>query len=104
MSGWTGIDLGAYDLEEELRPTKTDAGQSALESFTVGDPNRRWKIREIAGFVGIGGSGPVVVGSPTQVARGRDDNGGPGGGEVVNSATLRHPDVTHSSANLPSSR
>jgi hypothetical protein len=69
MSGWTGIDLGAYDLEEELRPTKTDAGQSALESFTVGDPNRRWKIREIAGFVGIGGRGPVVVGSPTQVAR-----------------------------------
>jgi long-chain alkane monooxygenase len=38
MSGWTGIDLSAYDLEEELRPTKTDAGQSALETFTVGDP------------------------------------------------------------------
>jgi FMN-dependent oxidoreductase (nitrilotriacetate monooxygenase family) len=68
MSGWTGVDLSAYDLDEELRPTKTNANQSALESFTVGEPDRRWKIREIAEFVGLGGRGPVVVGSPTQVA------------------------------------
>jgi alkanesulfonate monooxygenase SsuD/methylene tetrahydromethanopterin reductase-like flavin-dependent oxidoreductase (luciferase family) len=68
MSGWTGIDLNSYDLEEELQPAQTDAGQSALESFTVGHPNRRWKIREIAEFVGLGGRGPVVVGSPATVA------------------------------------
>ena len=68
MSGWTGVDLSTYNLDEELRPTKTDAGQSALETFTVGDPNRRWKIREIAEFVGLGGRGPVVVGAPQQVA------------------------------------
>jgi alkanesulfonate monooxygenase len=68
MSGWTGVDLSTYDLDDELRSTKTDAGQSALESFTVAEPNRRWKIREIAEFVGLGGRGPVVVGSPQQVA------------------------------------
>ncbi len=68
MSGWTGVDLSTYNLDEELRPTKTDAGQSALETFTVGEPNRRWKIREIAEFVGLGGRGPVVVGAPQQVA------------------------------------
>jgi long-chain alkane monooxygenase len=68
MSGWTGVDLSTYDLDEELRPTKTNANQSALESFTVGEPGRRWKIREIAEFVGLGGRGPVVVGSPTRVA------------------------------------
>jgi FMN-dependent oxidoreductase (nitrilotriacetate monooxygenase family) len=68
MSGWTGVDLSSYDLDEELRPTKTNAGQSALESFTVGEPNRHWKIREITEFVGLGGRGPVVVGSPGQVA------------------------------------
>jgi alkanesulfonate monooxygenase len=68
MSGWTGVDLGKFDLDEELRPTNTNANQSALESFTTGDPNRRWKIREIAEFVGLGGRGPVVVGSPSQVA------------------------------------
>src|ERR1700730_19451077 len=68
MSGWTGVDLSAYDLEEELRPTKTNAGQSALESFTVAEPNGGWKIRDIAEFVGRGGRGPVVVESPQQVA------------------------------------
>src|SRR5260221_4497186 len=102
MSGWTGIDLGAYDLEEELRPTKTDAGQSALESFTVGDPNRRWKIREIAGFVGIGGRGPVVVGSPTQVARGRDDNGGVLWSRGRKTAGPPQPPPTFRPAHLPS--
>src|SRR5260221_11451585 len=68
MSGWTGVDLSTYNLDEELRPTKTDAGQSALETFTVGDPNRRWKIREIAEFVGLGGGGPGDVPGPQQVA------------------------------------
>jgi FMN-dependent oxidoreductase (nitrilotriacetate monooxygenase family) len=68
MSGWTGVDLSTYDREEVLRPGKTNANQSALESFTVGEPDRDWKIREIAEFVGLGGRGPVVVGSPTKVA------------------------------------
>jgi FMN-dependent oxidoreductase (nitrilotriacetate monooxygenase family) len=68
MSGWTGVDLGAYGPEDELQAKKTDANQSALESFTVADPNRRWKIKEIAQFVGLGGRGPVVAGSPKTVA------------------------------------
>jgi long-chain alkane monooxygenase len=68
MSGWTGVDLSTYDLDEELRLTKTDANQSALESFTIAEPDRHWKIREIAEFVGLGGRAPVVVGSPTRVA------------------------------------
>ena len=68
MSGWTGVNLGIFDLDEELRSANTNANQSALESFTTGDPNRRWKIRDIAEFVGLGGRGPVVVGSPSQVA------------------------------------
>jgi FMN-dependent oxidoreductase (nitrilotriacetate monooxygenase family) len=68
MSGWTGVDLSRYALDDELRATNTNANQSALESFTISDPDRRWKIREIAEFVGLGGRGPVVVGSPTQVA------------------------------------
>lgn len=68
MSGWTGIDLSSYDPDDELRASKTNANLSALESFTVSEPDRRWKIREITEFVGLGGRGPVVVGSPTQVA------------------------------------
>ena len=68
MSGWTGVDLGEFAPDEELRAEKTNANQSALESFTVADPNRRWKIKEIAEFVGLGGRGPVVVGSARTVA------------------------------------
>jgi long-chain alkane monooxygenase len=68
MSGWTGVDLSRYKPDQELRALETNANQSALESFTVSDPNRRWTIREIAEFVGIGGRGPVVVGSPETVA------------------------------------
>ena len=68
MSGWTGVDLSQYGPDQELRAMETNANQSALESFTVSDPNRHWTIREIAEFVGIGGRGPVVVGSPGTVA------------------------------------
>jgi long-chain alkane monooxygenase len=68
MSGWTGVDLSQYQPDQELRAMETNANQSALESFTVSDPNRHWTIREIAEFVGIGGRGPVVVGSPETVA------------------------------------
>jgi alkanesulfonate monooxygenase SsuD/methylene tetrahydromethanopterin reductase-like flavin-dependent oxidoreductase (luciferase family) len=68
MSGWTGVDLSQYRPDQELRAMETNANQSALESFTVSDPNRHWTIREIAEFVGIGGRGPVVVGSPGTVA------------------------------------
>jgi long-chain alkane monooxygenase len=68
MSGWTGVDLSQYKLDQELRANSTDANQSALESFTVADPNRRWTIREIAEYVGIGGRGPVIAGSPQTVA------------------------------------
>jgi FMN-dependent oxidoreductase (nitrilotriacetate monooxygenase family) len=68
MSGWTGVDLSRYKPDQELHALETNANQSALESFTVSDPNRRWTIREIAEFVGIGGRGPVVVGSPETVA------------------------------------
>jgi alkanesulfonate monooxygenase len=41
---------------------------SALESFTTSDPSRVWTIREIAEHVGIGGRGPVFVGSAATIA------------------------------------
>ena len=42
--------------------------QSAVEVFTRADPDRKWTIRELATFVGIGGRGPVAVGTPEQIA------------------------------------
>lgn len=68
FSGWTGIDLAGYGPDEPLRHVKTEAGQSALESFTTADPDRAWTIRKLAEWCGIGGRGPVLVGSAAAVA------------------------------------
>ncbi|HET9902367.1 MAG TPA: LLM class flavin-dependent oxidoreductase [Xanthobacteraceae bacterium] len=68
FSGWTGVDFSRYRLDEPLRAVTTDAMRSALSSFTSEDPDRIWTVREIAQHVGIGGRGPVMIGSPAQVA------------------------------------
>ncbi|MBL8673500.1 MAG: LLM class flavin-dependent oxidoreductase, partial [Rhodospirillales bacterium] len=68
MSGWTGIDFSGYAPDEALRYVKTNAGQSAVESFSTADPARTWTVREMAEWCAIGGRGPVIVGSPTTVA------------------------------------
>ena len=66
--GWSGIDLAALDPDEPLRYVDTDAARSALSIFTKADPTREWTPRDIAEYVGIGGIGAVIVGSPTTVA------------------------------------
>ena len=68
FSGWTGVDFSKYRPDDELRYIETEAMRSALESFTSADPNRRWTVKELAEHVAIGGRGPLVVGSPEQVA------------------------------------
>ena len=68
MSGWTGVDFSKYALDEPVRYSKEDAQTSALEAFTIADPGRVWTVREIAKHAAIGGRGPVVVGSPEQIA------------------------------------
>lgn len=67
MSGWTGIDFSQFGLDDELKQIRNDAIHSAVDAFTVDDPDRRWTIREIAEFAAIGGIGPVIVGGPERV-------------------------------------
>jgi FMN-dependent oxidoreductase (nitrilotriacetate monooxygenase family) len=67
VSGWTGIDFGKYLPEDRIEYIENDAVQSATESLTTSDPDKIWTVREVANWVGIGGLGPVVVGSPAQV-------------------------------------
>ncbi len=64
LSGWTGVDFAALDPDQIVEHVDREAGRSALESITRADPNRRWTVREVAEHVGIGGIGPVLVGSP----------------------------------------
>ncbi|MEV5845438.1 LLM class flavin-dependent oxidoreductase [Streptomyces sp. NPDC051985] len=67
-SGWTGLDMSRFDPDVPLRHVRTDAGQTMVDLFSRMDPDKEWTPRDIAGFVGIGGTGPTVVGSPTTVA------------------------------------
>jgi alkanesulfonate monooxygenase SsuD/methylene tetrahydromethanopterin reductase-like flavin-dependent oxidoreductase (luciferase family) len=62
------IDLSQLDLDAPLEYVDTDGIRGMVELFTTLDPTRRWTPREIARFVGVGGGGPVIVGSPQTVA------------------------------------
>ncbi len=68
LSGWTGIDFSRYDPDDVIEYLENDAGRTALASFSKADPDRKWTVREAAQFVGLGGRGPVLVGSPSEVA------------------------------------
>ena len=65
FSGWTGIDFSRYSLDDPIRYLKNDAINSAVEAFTLADPNRTWTVREIAEFVGHRRDGP----DPGRLAR-----------------------------------
>jgi FMN-dependent oxidoreductase (nitrilotriacetate monooxygenase family) len=66
--GWSGLDLSGYAPEAPLKYIDTNAVQSALSIFTKADPTRTWTPTDIAHYLGIGGIGPVLVGSPETVA------------------------------------
>jgi FMN-dependent oxidoreductase (nitrilotriacetate monooxygenase family) len=68
MSGWTGIDFGQYAPTDLVRKVETNAIISAVDALAEGDPDKRWTIDELAAWGGIGGLGPVIVGSPTTIA------------------------------------
>jgi FMN-dependent oxidoreductase (nitrilotriacetate monooxygenase family) len=68
MSGWTGIDFGRYAPTDLVKKVDTNAIVSIVDALAEGDPDKKWTIDELATWGGIGGLGPVVVGSPSTVA------------------------------------
>jgi FMN-dependent oxidoreductase (nitrilotriacetate monooxygenase family) len=68
LGGWTGIDFSKYDPDQTINYIESNAMQSVVESFTKANPNKKWTVRELANHVGIGGRGPVAIGSPEQIA------------------------------------
>jgi alkanesulfonate monooxygenase len=73
MSGWTGVDFSTYDLDQKVEHVHNEAGRTAMDNITRADPDRTWTVREVAEHVGIGGIGPIVVGTPEQVADAIED-------------------------------
>lgn len=69
MSGWMGIDLGAYDLADPVGAVHSNAIQSAVASFSQADESgKQWTVGDIAAWGGIGGMGPVFIGSGEDIA------------------------------------
>jgi alkanesulfonate monooxygenase len=68
MSGWTGVDFSTYALDDEVRHVENDAGRTAMDNITRADPSRTWTVREVGAHVALGGIGPLVAGTPAQVA------------------------------------
>lgn len=68
LSGWSGIDFSKFDPDEELQYIETNAIQSMLESLTTASPDKKWTPRELANFAGIGGLGPIFIGTPADIA------------------------------------
>lgn len=68
MSGWTGADLSGYDLDEPITNIRSNAIQSTAASISRGTDDGAWTVRRLGEWTGIGGFGPVTVGSGAQVA------------------------------------
>ncbi|KAK4500229.1 hypothetical protein PRZ48_008416 [Zasmidium cellare] len=69
FGGWTGMDLGPYGDDEELRQTESNAIKSAVESLSRAAPGvEKWTKNTVARLIMIGGMGATVVGTPAHVA------------------------------------
>ncbi|GGC65470.1 LLM class flavin-dependent oxidoreductase [Chelatococcus reniformis] len=67
FSGWTGIDLSAYALDDPFPIIRKDnAVTSMIDAFAHSE--KAWTIREVIEHTTIGGRGPLAIGSPEQVA------------------------------------
>lgn len=60
-----GSDFSEYEPDQPLEYIETNAFRSLIEGFTTADPSRKWLMKDLAKYMGIG---PVIVGDPAQVA------------------------------------
>lgn len=68
FGGWTGIDLNQYTEDQELRYVESNAVRATVEAYARFSPGvGKWTRQTIAEHVSIGGNGPVLVGTPSQV-------------------------------------
>ncbi len=58
-SGWMGVDLSQYDLDEPLGNIESNAIQSTAANLSAatGEDGANWTVRDIAEHTAIGGSG-----------------------------------------------
>lgn len=69
-SGWLGIDLSRYELDDPLSNIKSNAMLAQVEALSNSTTNegKSWTLRDLIKLTGIGCQGPKFIGSPSQVA------------------------------------
>ncbi|KAM7203145.1 Nitrilotriacetate monooxygenase component A/pristinamycin IIA synthase subunit A [Naviculisporaceae sp. PSN 640] len=72
FGGWTGVDLDGYGDDEELREVESNAVRSTVQAYARFSPKNfdKWTKHTVAEHISIGGNGPVLIGTPEQVADG----------------------------------
>lgn len=69
MSGWMGIDLSQYELDEPVGNVKSNAIQSVIANYQESAAHgETFTVRDIARISAIGGLGPTLVGSGKEIA------------------------------------
>ena len=67
MSGWMGVDLARYGLDEPIGNVDSNAILSAVMAFQPADPDgREWAVRDIAEWAEIG-RGFTIIERPSTV-------------------------------------
>lgn len=68
----TGVDLGKYDLDEPFNFDDEELSKAGIQgifnNFKTIENDRPWTPRMVGERVGMGGFGPMPVGTPEQVA------------------------------------
>lgn len=73
FSGYTGIDMSKYPLDEELKLDTSNPKESAVQGFlgNFGDSQKEgdvWTPRKLGEKIAVGGFHPTPVGTPEMVA------------------------------------
>jgi long-chain alkane monooxygenase len=68
LSGWAGIDFSQYDLDKPLEYVETNAVRTLMQAFVQPNSVRPWTLRDLVKLVGLSGGGPLLMGTPEQLA------------------------------------
>ena len=69
-SGWLGVDLSKFKLDDPLNSIKSNAIVAQVEALSNSKTpeGKTWTLRDLIKLTGIGCQGPKIVGSPQKVA------------------------------------
>lgn len=68
LSGWAGIDFSKYEMDQPIEYVETNAVRALMQPFANRDSDRKWTLRELVKLVGLSGGGPLLMGTPEQLA------------------------------------